>query len=70
MPDAENLPDEQAATAEDVLFMAERHAALRAAFTDLPANWQQLLTLLTTEPPDAVCRDQRQAGHPRRKHRP
>jgi len=51
VPDAENLPDEQAATAEDVLFMAERHAALRAAFTDLPANWQQLLTLLTTEPP-------------------
>ena len=50
-PDAEKLPDEQAATAEDVLFMAERHAALRAAFTDLPANWQQLLTLLTTEPP-------------------
>ena len=49
--DAENLPDEQAATAEDVLFMAERHAALRAAFTDLPANWQQLLTLLTTDPP-------------------
>src|ERR1700685_2122710 len=51
VPDAENLPDEQAATAEDVLFMAERHAALRAAFTDLPANCQQLLTLLTTEPP-------------------
>ena len=51
VPDTENLPDEQAATAEDVLFMAERHAALRAAFTDLPANWQQLLTLLTTEPP-------------------
>ena len=51
VPDAEKLPDEQAATAEDVLFMAERHAALRAAFTDLPANWQQLLTLLTTDPP-------------------
>jgi RNA polymerase sigma factor (sigma-70 family) len=51
VPDAENLPDEQATTAEDVLFMAERHAALRAAFTDLPANWQQLLTLLTTDPP-------------------
>ena len=51
VPDAENLPDKQAATAEDVLFMAERHAALRAAFTDLPANWQQLLTLLTTDPP-------------------
>jgi DNA-directed RNA polymerase specialized sigma24 family protein len=51
VPDAENLPDEQATTAEDVLFMAERHAGLRAAFTDLPANWQQLLTLLTTDPP-------------------
>jgi RNA polymerase sigma factor (sigma-70 family) len=55
VPDAENLPDEQAATAEDVLFMAERHAALRAAFTDLPANCQQLLTLLTTEPPTSYA---------------
>ena len=51
MPDAENIPDEQAATAEDELLMAERHAALREAFTDLPVNCQQLLALLIAEPP-------------------
>jgi RNA polymerase sigma factor (sigma-70 family) len=49
--DAENIPDNQAATAEDELLMAERHAALREAFTELPATCQQLLTLLITEPP-------------------
>jgi RNA polymerase sigma factor (sigma-70 family) len=49
--DAEKLPDVQTATAEDELLMAERHAALREAFMDLPANCQQLLTLLTTDPP-------------------
>ena len=49
--DAENVPDEQAATAEDELLMAERHAALREAFMELPAKCQQLLTLLITEPP-------------------
>ena len=49
--DVENLPDEQTAAAEDGLLMAERHAALRVAFIELPANCQQLLTLLTTEPP-------------------
>lgn len=49
--DAEKLPDEQTATAEDELLMAERHAALREAFMDLPANCQQLLTLLITDPP-------------------
>jgi RNA polymerase sigma factor (sigma-70 family) len=51
VPDAENLPDEQAATAEDELLVAERHAALRAAFMDLPVNCQRLLALLITEPP-------------------
>ena len=34
--DAETLPDEQAATAEQELLAAERHAALREAFRDLP----------------------------------
>ena len=51
VPDAENLPDEQAATAEDGLLMAERHAALREAFMDLPGNCQELVALLITEPP-------------------
>lgn len=51
VPDAGNLPDEQAATAEDELLAAERHAALRAAFSDLPPSCQQLLALLTADPP-------------------
>jgi len=50
-PDAENLSDEQAATAEDELLVAERHAALRAAFSDLPPSCQQLLALLIADPP-------------------
>lgn len=51
VPDAEDLPDEQAATAEDELLIAERHAALRAAFSDLPPSCQQLLALLIADPP-------------------
>jgi RNA polymerase sigma factor (sigma-70 family) len=51
VPDAENLPYERTVTAEDELLVAERHAALREAFMDLPANCQQLLALLSTEPP-------------------
>jgi RNA polymerase sigma factor (sigma-70 family) len=51
VPDVENLPDEQAAAAEDGLLVTERHAALRAAFMDLPANCQELVALLITDPP-------------------
>jgi RNA polymerase sigma factor (sigma-70 family) len=51
VPDAENLPDEQAAMTEDELLVAERHAALRAAFSDLPPRCQQLLALLIADPP-------------------
>jgi RNA polymerase sigma factor (sigma-70 family) len=44
--DAGILADEQAATADQELLAAERHAALREAFADLPPGCQQLLTLL------------------------
>jgi RNA polymerase sigma factor (sigma-70 family) len=53
--DAENLPDEQATVADDELLRAERQAALREAIMELPANCQQLLTLLTTEPPTSYA---------------
>src|SRR5580700_4414319 len=49
--DAENLPDEQTGTAEHELLVAERHAALRQAFTGLPAQCQRLIALLTEDPP-------------------
>ena len=51
VPDAEDLPDEQAAAAVDELLTAERHAALHAAFSDLPPSCKQLLELLIADPP-------------------
>ena len=51
MPDAGNIPDQQAQTAEQELLMAERHAALREAFAHLPPGDQQLITLLIQDPP-------------------
>ena len=49
--DAENLPDQQAGTVEQELLAAERHAALRQAFTHLPPDGQQLMALLVADPP-------------------
>jgi len=50
-PDAENIPDGQAETIEQGLLAAERHAALRAAFTHLSPRDQQLIALLIEDPP-------------------
>ena len=47
----ENIPDEQAATAEEELLKAERHAALREAFTYLSPSGQQLIAMLIQDPP-------------------
>ena len=49
--DAENIPDEQAATADHELLVAERNAALREAFARLPPSGRQLLALLIADPP-------------------
>jgi RNA polymerase sigma factor (sigma-70 family) len=49
--DAETVPDEQARTVEQDLLVAERHAALREAFSHLPPNGQQLIALLIADPP-------------------
>jgi RNA polymerase sigma factor (sigma-70 family) len=49
--DAEFLPDKQAGTAEQELLLAERHAALREAFLDLPPCGQRLIALLIADPP-------------------
>ncbi len=49
--DADALPDERAATADQELLKAERHAALREAFTALPQSGQRLLAMLTADPP-------------------
>ena len=49
--DAETIPDEQSRTAEQELLAAERHAALREAFLDLPPCGQRLILLLIEDPP-------------------
>jgi RNA polymerase sigma factor (sigma-70 family) len=47
----QNMPDDQAATAEHELLAAERDAALREAFDRLPAAGQRLLAMLICDPP-------------------
>jgi len=49
--DAANIADEQTVMAEQELVLAERNAALREAFTHLPPRCQQLIAMLTQEPP-------------------
>jgi RNA polymerase sigma factor (sigma-70 family) len=49
--DAETLPDNQAGPAEQELLAAERQAALREAFLDLPPCGQRLIALLLEDPP-------------------
>ena len=51
MPDWDTLPGEQATTADQELLTAERHAALHQALLELPADCQQLIALLTADPP-------------------
>jgi RNA polymerase sigma factor (sigma-70 family) len=46
----ENMPDEQTATAEHELLIAERDVALREAFAHLPLGCQRLLGMLIAEP--------------------
>jgi len=49
--DTGDIPDTSTEPAESQLLAAERRAALRQAFTCLPPASQQLLTLLTEDPP-------------------
>jgi RNA polymerase sigma factor (sigma-70 family) len=49
--DAETLPDSQVGLAEREVLAAERQAALREAFSDLPERGQRLLALLLEDPP-------------------
>ena len=49
--DAGDIPDSQAALADDELLAAERHAALREALATLPPPYQHLMALLAQDPP-------------------
>ena len=62
--DAEILPDEQARTAEQGLLTAERHAALREAFLDLPPCGQRLMALLVEDPPVSYAEISARLGIP------
>lgn len=48
---AETIPDGQAKAVEQELLAAERYAALREAFTNLPLEGQQLIAMLVADPP-------------------
>jgi RNA polymerase sigma factor (sigma-70 family) len=49
--DAETLPDDQAQAVDQELLTAERRAALRDAFGELPSGGQRLIALLLEDPP-------------------
>jgi RNA polymerase sigma factor (sigma-70 family) len=49
--DAETMADERSDTAEQEVLAAERHAALREAYTHLPTECQRLVAMLTADPP-------------------
>jgi RNA polymerase sigma factor (sigma-70 family) len=49
--DADHIPDQQTGPADQVLLAAERHAALREAFTRLPPCCQRLIAMLIQDPP-------------------
>jgi RNA polymerase sigma factor (sigma-70 family) len=51
VPDATILPDQKSSAAEREPLVAQRHAALRAAFTGLPPRCQALIALLIENPP-------------------
>lgn len=62
--DVETLPDERIGLAEQGLLMAERQAALREAFAQLPPNGQQLISLLIADPPVPYADISAQLGIP------
>ena len=51
VPDVADLADTQGVVAEEEVLTAERHAALRAAFADLPPDGLRLMELLIVDPP-------------------
>ena len=62
--DVESLPDERAGVADQGLLTAERHAALREAFGQLPPNGQQLIAMLIADPPVPYADISAQLGIP------
>jgi DNA-directed RNA polymerase specialized sigma24 family protein len=63
-PDMENIPGQQGGIGEDELLVSERRAALREAFASLPPSCQQLLALLTADPPLSAAEISAKLGIP------
>ena len=63
-PDIADIPGQQGDTGEDELLVTGRHAALRAAFADLPPSCQQLLALLIADPPASSAEISAKLGIP------
>lgn len=59
--DADTITD-LSPSAEESLLVAERNAALRAAFAQLPPDCQQLLSLLAQDPPLSYAEISRRVG--------
>ena len=55
VPDAGNIPDDQAAMAGQELLAAERNAALREALMHLPSCCQRLIAMLCAAPPQTYA---------------
>jgi RNA polymerase sigma factor (sigma-70 family) len=64
LPDPGDLPGPTAATAEQELLQAERHAALRQALAQLPPPCQQLVALLLEDPPPSYATISARLGIP------
>ena len=63
-PGSRSNPVDDARTAEEELLVAERHAALREAFEHLPSCCQQLIALLTQDPPASYSEISARLGIP------
>jgi len=50
-PEGQMPPDPAAMTIEEQILVAERNAALRAAFAELPPRCYELLSMLVSDPP-------------------
>ena len=66
---AEIIPDDQTGIAEQELLLAELHATLREALIGLPPCCQQLIALLTADPPLPDAQISAKLGIPARQHR-
>ena len=62
--DADNMADTGAVEAAHELLLAERHAALREAMSDLPPGYRELMALLTAEPPVSYAEISAKLGIP------